>query len=61
MMKRIYSCDICSEEKSRGQLIGFNFSNMVKFTLASADTTDGKHICKECLKQISEQLYIVGM
>ena len=61
MKKTIYSCNICKEDKSPGQLIGINFSGMTKFKLGSAYNTDGSHICKDCLKQICEQAWTVGI
>ena len=61
MMKKIYSCDICRDEKSVGQLIGCNFSNMTKFKLDTPRSTDGTHICKDCLQQIVDQAWSVGI
>ncbi len=60
-MKKIYSCDICRDEKSVGQLIGCNFSGMHKFKLDTARSTDGTHICKDCLQQIADQVGSVGI
>lgn len=54
-MKKVYSCNICREEKSPEQLIGCNFLSMTKFKLDTARSTDGTHICKDCLKQLKEQ------
>jgi hypothetical protein len=60
-MKQVYNCDICREEKSPGQLIGCNFIGMTKFKLDTARSTDGVHICKDCLKQLKEQIPQVGI
>ena len=60
-MKKVYTCDICREEKSPGQLIGCIFSNFKTFELGSAHRTDGVHICKDCLKQIKDQAGDVGI
>lgn len=60
-MKKVYNCDICRDEKSPEQLIGFNFSGMKKFKLDTAHSTDGVHACKDCLKQIKEQINDVGL
>jgi hypothetical protein len=59
--KRVYTCDICRSEKSPGQLIGCNFTNMTQFKLATVYSTDGVHICKDCLKQLKEQIPNVGI
>ena len=60
-MNKVYKCDICREEKSVGQLIGFNFGSMTKFKLDAARSTDGTHACKDCMKQIKEQINDVGL
>lgn len=55
-MKQVYWCDICKDEKSLGQLIGLKFSGLKKFKLDTVHSTDGTHICKDCLLQIKEQI-----
>jgi hypothetical protein len=61
MLKKTYSCDVCREEKSQGQLIGCDFTDLKKFKLSHATATDGVHICKDCLKQLKEQIPMVGL
>lgn len=60
-MKEVYNCDICREVKSKGQLIGCNFKNMKEFKLDVPQSTQGVHICKDCLKQLKEQIPSVGI
>ncbi len=55
-MKQTYNCDICREQKIPNELIGFNFTGMKKFKLDHARSTDGVHACKDCLRQIKEQI-----
>jgi hypothetical protein len=48
-MKRVYKCDLCSEEvKNPDFLFGLHFSNMHDFTLGGFGCTEGKHICYNC-------------
>ena len=51
-MKKVYSCNICSDEMPANNLIGLRFSNLKQFKFSHARQTDGIHICKGCLKQI---------
>ena len=55
-MKKIYTCDICREEKSPEQLLGVVFEDLHKFKLGFPSDTDGVHICIECGKQLKELL-----
>ncbi len=55
-MKKAYNCDICRENKPPTELMGCNFSSMSAFKLDTAHSTDGVHLCKDCLKQLKEQL-----
>jgi hypothetical protein len=52
MLKKVYSCDICSDEKEPIDLLGLRFSNNTDFVIGYAQSTDGKHICIDCLVQI---------
>jgi len=55
-MKKVYSCNICREEKKPDTLKGLNFSGMAKFKIDEARSTDGVHICLSCLSQLKAQL-----
>lgn len=55
-MKMVYNCDICREEKKPNDLVGLNFVSNTKFKLDSFQSTDGVHICKNCIQQLEEQL-----
>jgi hypothetical protein len=48
-MKKIYSCNLCNEEKAPEEMMGLKFSNLVLFKLESTRSTDGQHICFGCL------------
>lgn len=53
--KNVYWCDICGRNfdfKDRFGLLGVDFSSMTKFKISTPDSTKGKHICLECLRQI---------
>lgn len=55
MMKREYSCDICRDPKPKAVLHGVHFLDLRKFDLRDADSTEGVHICTQCLRQLSVQ------
>lgn len=54
-----WQCDICGDKFKRDQayvhLVGLNFTSNTTFKLGVYSATDGKHICRKCLKQIQEQ------
>lgn len=52
MLKQIYSCEICRDEKRLSELIGLKFSGMTSFKFSSPKHTNGIHICRPCIKQI---------
>jgi hypothetical protein len=57
MLKRIYFCDVCREEiKNLSALFGLHFSNMHQFTLGGYGSTEGKHLCYSCAKQLRDHL-----
>lgn len=56
MKKVTYSCDICRDETPKERLYGCHFTDLKNFKLKSADSTDGVHICVDCLDQIKEQV-----
>lgn len=56
--KIIYNCDICRENKNHAELIGLNFSGMKEFKFDTAASTDGVHICMDCIRQIKEQIAV---
>lgn len=56
MLKLIYSCEICREQKQKQELLGCKFSDMHKFKFSDAGDTDGVHICMECLDILREEL-----
>lgn len=55
-MKKIYSCNLCHDEKKPEEMMGLKFSNMVLFKLDETRSTEGQHICLGCLRQLKEQL-----
>jgi hypothetical protein len=52
VLRNIYSCDICGDEKPVADLVGLRFRNMREFQIDGPRTTDGKHLCIDCLIQI---------
>jgi len=54
--KIIYSCDICREEMHKSKLHGCNFSGMKTFKLDTASSTDGIHICEDCLLILKNEI-----
>jgi len=54
-MKQVYSCDICKDNMEPRLLIGCKFAGMKTFTLDTARSTDGTHICFNCADQITVQ------
>lgn len=54
-MKKIYNCDICRDEMDRNKLIGLNFIDNKQFKFDKPTSTDGVHICIQCLVQIKDQ------
>jgi len=59
MVKRVYSCDIHrGEVQDPNKLRGINFKGIAsnQFKIDTYNSTDGVHICIECLKQLREQL-----
>jgi hypothetical protein len=56
-MRRVYTCDICgNEQKHPNALFGVHFSTLDKFTLGCYGSTEGKHICWRCAKQLRDAL-----
>ena len=58
-VKRTWSCDICLEQFGSdrlGQLFGIRFIGMHKFKVGEARTTEGQHVCYDCIRQIVEQM-----
>lgn len=54
--KKIYNCDICRDEKDPDILFGIFFSDLRTFTISSARSTDGVHICVGCMQQLKDQI-----
>ncbi len=53
--KKIYNCDTCRDVKKVHELYGLNFKNLTEFTIDRAESTEGVHICKNCIRQIQAQ------
>ena len=54
-LKKIYTCDLCKEQRVPAQLYGLRFTAGCRFVLGPAESTDGTHICHECTEQLKEQ------
>lgn len=52
-LKKIYSCNMCVSEKPKSELVGLYFKNLTEFELTEPEKTDGQHICKSCLSQLT--------
>ena len=55
-VKKVYKCNICRDEKITPELMGVMFSGNTVFTLGMPSSTDGVHICFDCLKQLKAHL-----
>ena len=55
-MKKIYTCNLCLEQRDPSIMRGLHFSNMTDFTITKPDKTDGTHVCLKCLQQLKTQL-----
>lgn len=58
MMRKEYSCDLCHEKRPPETLTGLRFHDMHTFTLDTARSTDGTHICSMCIEQLCDQLKV---
>lgn len=56
MKREIYTCDICSDEHPVCDLFGLRFTDLENFVVGNARSTDGKHLCVKCAKQLTKQL-----
>jgi len=55
-VKKVYTCNICRDGKETPELMGVMFSVNNIFTLGMPSSTDGVHICFDCLKQLKAHL-----
>ena len=59
-MKKVYTCNICEEEKEPSELHGCKFINNQDFNLVRASEVDGAHICDLCLEQMADQSHVLA-
>jgi hypothetical protein len=56
-MEKVYTCNICKQEKEASELKGFWFeTNDSLPRLTSPETTENIHICKTCQGQLASAL-----
>lgn len=60
MLIKQYKCDLCDRSRPASNLYGVYFHNYPcgdmppEFHLSSADDTDRKHLCKDCVDLIKK-------
>lgn len=54
MMRKIYTCEICRDQKPPMELYGIHFTSTKDFDIRHAASTDGVHICEHCIHQLRE-------
>jgi hypothetical protein len=54
-MKKLYSCNICRDERNPDFLVGMNFKGTNNFVIDYTRSTDGAHVCFSCMDQMFAQ------